>query len=82
MLLALSDPTRQRILLALSSRGELNVGGLVELQELAQPTISRHLAVLYDAEIVDRERRGQRVVYFLAADGLLIAQDFLRSLAG
>lgn len=52
---ALSDPSRVRILLALKGR-ELCVCQLVELLGLAASTISRHLALLRGAYLVDCPR--------------------------
>lgn len=72
---ALSDPTRQRILQILED-GRLSVGEIVDHFPLSQPTISRHLAVLKEASLVQDERRGQRVLYRLRDGGLASSMDF------
>ncbi|MCZ6508493.1 MAG: metalloregulator ArsR/SmtB family transcription factor [Acidobacteria bacterium] len=61
---ALSDETRRNILQILE-RGEHSVGEIVSNFGLAQPTISRHLSVLKEANLVLDERRGQQVIYSL-----------------
>ncbi len=61
---ALSDNTRQQILSLLEER-QRNVGEIVGEFALSQPTISRHLSVLKEADLVIDERRGQNVVYSL-----------------
>lgn len=61
---ALSDGTRRRILELLEERAS-PVGKLVEHFELSQPTISRHLSILRQANLVIDERRGQSVIYRL-----------------
>ena len=61
---ALSDGTRQQILELLEAR-ELNVNEIVSNFSLAQPTISRHLAVLRSADLVQSERHGQTMIYSL-----------------
>lgn len=61
---AFSDPTRLKILQLLSSR-ELPVAEIVKALGLAQPTISRHLAILREAEVVTDRREGQQVFYSL-----------------
>jgi ArsR family transcriptional regulator len=61
---AVSDPTRIRILCALSVRG-LCVSELVHLMDLGQPAISRHLGILREAGLVDDVRDGRFVNYRL-----------------
>lgn len=59
---ALSDPTRLRILRVLDGV-ELNVNELVEILEVAQPTVSRHLGLLLRAGLVSRRRDGMWTFY-------------------
>lgn len=66
---AMSDPTRQHILLLLE-QGERCVGDLVKEFDCRQPTISRHLAVLKNAGLVSDRRQGQQVYYRLNPDRL------------
>jgi DNA-binding transcriptional ArsR family regulator len=61
---ALSDTTRQQILELLEER-ERNVGEIVCNFNLSQPTISRHLSVLKEADLVVDQRQGQNVIYRL-----------------
>jgi DNA-binding transcriptional ArsR family regulator len=61
---ALSDETRRGILNLLED-GDRTVGEIVGEFHLSQPTISRHLSVLKEAELVADRRQGQRVVYSL-----------------
>lgn len=62
---ALADPTRRR-LVALLLAGEACVGDLVEVLELPQPTVSRHLAHLRRAGWVAVRRDSPWVHYRLA----------------
>ncbi|HUP23560.1 MAG TPA: autorepressor SdpR family transcription factor [Thermoanaerobaculia bacterium] len=66
---ALSDPTRQQILELLEQR-ERNVGEIVCNFNLSQPTISRHLSVLKEADLVVDQRQGQNVIYRLNEETL------------
>lgn len=66
---ALSHETRVRILELLDAR-EYTVTELTEQFDLAQPSISRHLSILKQAELVQRRRSGQCVFYRLDADEL------------
>ncbi len=61
---AIGDPSRLRIL-SLLARGELSVGDIAHQLGLAQPTVSRHLGILRDADIVFDRRDGQQVFYRL-----------------
>ena len=63
---ALSDETRLRALALMHHAGELCVCELVHALELSQPKISRHMAAMRDAGIVDSRRHAQWVFYFIA----------------
>lgn len=61
---ALSDPTRRQIL-ALLRRGDLTAGELAANFDLAWPTISGHLRVLREADLVHADRHGTSISYHL-----------------
>jgi ArsR family transcriptional regulator, arsenate/arsenite/antimonite-responsive transcriptional repressor len=61
---ALADPTRREILHLLRS-GPLSSGEIAEHFPSAWATISRHLAVLREAELVTAERQGSSILYEL-----------------
>lgn len=62
---ALADPARLRLfsLIAAQPEGEVCACSLVEPLGRSQPTVSHHLRVLYEAGLVDREKRGSWVWY-------------------
>ena len=64
---ALGDPVRLRLvsLIGAHEGGEVCVCELTEAFDLTQPTISHHLKILRDAGIIDSERRGTWVYYWL-----------------
>jgi DNA-binding transcriptional ArsR family regulator len=64
---AFGDASRLHII-GLLAGGEMAVGEIVDAMELSQPTISRHLAILREADIVLDRRDGQRVFYSLNRD--------------
>ena len=66
---ALSDGTRQQILHLLEGK-QRSVGEIVGQFSLSQPTISRHLSVLKEADLVVDTRQGQNVIYSLNDDAL------------
>lgn len=65
---ALSDPNRVKIIKMLEKR-ELCVCELTAALGLAQPTVSKHLKQLEDAELVESRKEGSWVNYNLATEG-------------
>jgi DNA-binding transcriptional ArsR family regulator len=63
--LALSDGTRLR-LLSLMRNGEVSVNYLAEKLDTSQPKISRHLAYLRSAGLVETRRDGKWIYYHIA----------------
>ncbi|WP_251857080.1 metalloregulator ArsR/SmtB family transcription factor [Herbiconiux sp. L3-i23] len=63
----LSDPTRIRIVLILSS-DERSVNEIAEFLDKAPTTVSQHLAKLRMARLVATRHEGNRVFYRLAND--------------
>jgi DNA-binding transcriptional ArsR family regulator len=66
---ALVDPTRRRILDLLRERPRL-VGELVDLLEISQPGVSKHLRVLREAGLVRVRQEAQRHWYELRPEPL------------
>lgn len=62
---AMADENRVRILMALL-HGELCACQIQELLELAASTVSKHLAILYQARFVDFRKDGRWVYYRLS----------------
>lgn len=75
---ALGDPKRLLILYALAE-GSLCVNELVEVLQISQPTVSRHLRVLRERGLVNTERKGTAIYYSLADQRLIQAVDLLRA---
>lgn len=75
----LAQPVRRRILRAVSTT-ERSVTDLHELVGLPQPVVSRHLAQLRAAGVVDVRPDGTRRLYSVRTKGLQPVEDFLRVL--
>lgn len=73
---ALADPTRREILQMLR-KGALNSGEIADRFDATWPTISRHLAVLYAAELVRSVRHKQAIRYELNTS---VVQDLAQHL--
>lgn len=61
---ALSDPTRRKILQLLKER-DLTAGEIAESFSISKPSISHHLNLLKQANLVIDERQGQNINYSL-----------------
>ncbi|MGW1538836.1 ArsR/SmtB family transcription factor [Streptomyces sp. NPDC002309] len=76
---ALGDPVRLRLMSMIASRegGEVCVCELTPAFDLSQPTISHHLKLLRQAGLIDCERRGTWVYYWVLPAALDRLAGFL-----
>ncbi|MEZ4712429.1 MAG: autorepressor SdpR family transcription factor [Caldilineaceae bacterium] len=61
---ALADPTRRKVLQLLRER-DMNAGELAEHFDFAKPTLSRHFAVLQEADLIQGTKQGNQIIYRL-----------------
>lgn len=61
---ALSDKTRRQILRYLRD-GEMNAGEIADRFEMSKPSISHHLNILKQADLISDRRQGQNIIYAL-----------------
>jgi len=61
---ALADPTRRKILQLLRER-TMTAGELAEHFSSAKPTLSRHFAVLREADLIQGDKQANTIVYQL-----------------
>jgi DNA-binding transcriptional ArsR family regulator len=74
---ALADPTRRQILQELK-KGELAAGEIGSCFTISGPSISRHLSILKNAELITERRDGNRILYQLQPDRIAgTVGDFL-----
>ena len=74
---AMADDTRQQIMTILCCDW-LCVSDVVDkLGNVSQPTVSHHLAVLRDAELVHTRREGKQIFYSLNQDAVAICCGML-----
>lgn len=69
---ALSDPRRFKVLQEISGRDEISCGGIADLFPISQATVSHHLKVLTEANLIEVRREGQHG-YFSARQDVLSA---------
>lgn len=77
----IADATRRELLHhlreAAAAGGELSVGELVDRMDATQPTVSKHLKVLRDHDLVHVREEGQHRYYRLSPEPLEEVEDFL-----
>lgn len=71
---ALADPTRRKILSLLNDK-DMNAGEIANEFNMTKPSISNHLNILKQADLVDAEKVGQNVNYSLKTS---VLQDVLK----
>lgn len=74
---ALADPTRRKIL-KLLKKDSLNAGEIATEFNMTKPSISNHLSILKQADLVDSEKIGQNVIYSLKTS---VLEDMLKMLS-
>lgn len=74
---ALGDPSRRRMLAVLRERGPCTASEIGQLFDSAQPTVSKHLRVLEDAELVRRKVEGRHHVFSLTPARARQAQKWM-----
>ena len=79
ILKALAHPSRLIMIETMSDGGEICVGDLVEMIGADQSTISKHLALLEAAGLIDYRKEGRRILYRLARPGVV---DLLECVEG
>ena len=74
---ALSDPTRREIL-KLLKRHDMSAGEISDCFRMSKPSISKHLDILREAELISSQKQGQFIIYSLNATILQeVLGDFL-----
>lgn len=67
---AMASEPRRRILNHLAG-GPMTVGEIASKFDMALPSISKHLSLLKEVGLVHEQKRGQFVIYSIAADNLV-----------
>lgn len=61
---ALSDPTRREILQLLREK-DMSAGEIASNFNMSKPSISKHLDILKQAELISSKKQGQFIIYSL-----------------
>lgn len=73
---AIADPTRRAILLLVATQS-LTAGAIAANFDTARPTVSKHLAILTECELLEQEQNGREIHYHLNPQKMKEIADFL-----
>lgn len=59
---AIADPTRRSILVLLASQ-TMTAGAIAENFDAARPTISKHIAILTECDLLQAHQQGREIYY-------------------
>ena len=66
---AIADPTRRAILLLVASQA-LTAGAIAANFDTARPTVSKHLQILTECELLEQKQTGREIYYHINAKNM------------
>ncbi len=76
---ALSDSTRREILILLK-KDDLTAGEIYTHFDITKPSLSHHLSILKEANLVSSKKQGQNVIYSLNLAAFNELVEFIKGL--
>ena len=73
---AVADPTRRAILLLVASQS-MTAGAIAATFDTARPTVSKHLRILTECELLAQEKNGREIYYHLNPQKIKEIADFI-----
>ena len=73
---AIADPTRRAILLLVASQA-MTAGTIASNFDTARPTVSKHLQILTECELLKPEQNGREIYYHLNPKKMKEISDFI-----
>jgi DNA-binding transcriptional ArsR family regulator len=73
---AIADPTRRAILLLVASQS-MTAGAIAANFDTARPTVSKHLQILTECELLQQEQQGREMYYHINAKQMKEVADFI-----
>ena len=73
---AIADPTRRAILLLVASQS-MTAGAIAANFDTARPTVSKHLHILTECELLAQEQNGREIYYHLNPEKMKEIADYL-----
>lgn len=73
---AIADPTRRAILILLASQA-MTAGAIAANFDTARPTVSKHLKILTECELLEQSQNGREVFYNLNPEKIKEIAEFI-----
>ncbi len=73
---AIADPTRRAILVLLAAQ-TMTAGAIAEKFDVARPTISKHMQVLNECELITANQKGREIYYEIRVDKMKEIEKWL-----
>ena len=73
---AIADPTRRAILLLVASQA-MTAGAIAANFDTARPTVSKHLQILTECELLKQEQSGREIYYHLNPQKMREIAEFI-----
>ncbi|MCF2521098.1 helix-turn-helix transcriptional regulator [Dyadobacter sp. CY351] len=73
---AIADPTRRAILLLVATQ-TMTAGAIAANFDTARPTVSKHLAILTECELLEQHQNGREIYYQINARKMKEVADFI-----
>lgn len=73
---AIADPTRRAILLLVASQS-MTAGAIASNFDTARPTVSKHLQILTECQLLKQEQSGREIYYLINAKKMKEVSDFI-----
>lgn len=73
---AIADPTRRAILLLVASQS-MTAGAIAAHFDTARPTVSKHLQILTECELLQPKQDGREIHYHLNSRKMMEVADFI-----
>jgi len=73
---AIADPTRRSILLLVAAQS-MTAGAIASNFNTARPTVSKHLQILTECELLEQEQIGREMYYHINPEKMKEVSDFI-----
>src|SRR4026208_1791496 len=73
---AIADPTRRTILMLVATQA-MTAGAIAANFDTARPTVSKHLQILTECELLEQEQNGREVYYHFNPKKMKEVADFI-----
>jgi DNA-binding transcriptional ArsR family regulator len=73
---AIADPTRRAILLLLAAES-MTAGAIASNFDTARPTVSKHLQILTECQLLEQKQDGREIYYHLNPKKMKELADFI-----